>query len=73
MTTDPDGRSRWTKEDATPGEDPREIDREQSDPERAERLRKRRHVTHAEQETDPEETGGNFGTSTTTHDPTERT
>lgn len=68
MTTEPHGRTRWTKEGATPGEDPREIDREQSDPERTARLRERRQVTHVEQETDSAE----MGTSSTTYDPTER-
>lgn len=67
MTSEPSGRTRWTKEGTTPGEDPREIDREQEDPERAEQLRERRQVTHEEQETESE-----MGTSSTTYDPTDR-
>lgn len=68
MTTEPYGRTRWTKEGTTPGEDPREIDREQADPEHAARLRERRQVTHDEQESESEM----MGTSSTTYDPTER-
>jgi hypothetical protein len=64
---DPEATNRWTKEGATPGEDPREIDREQINPEYVRRLQERRAVTHRDEETDDE-----MGTSATSHDPTER-
>ncbi|WP_020579526.1 hypothetical protein [Actinopolymorpha alba] len=64
---DPQGTNRWTKEGATPGEDPREIDTEQINPEYVRRLQERRQVTHAE-----EETPGEMGTTATVYDPTER-
>ncbi|REF37101.1 hypothetical protein [Thermasporomyces composti] len=64
---DPQTTNRWTKEGATEGEDPREIDEEQLSPEYVRRLQEHRQVTHAEQETD-----GAMGTSSTTYDPTER-
>lgn len=67
MTNYPQGTDRWTKEGATPGEDPREIDEEDTDAEVAEHMHERRQITHAEQETGPA-----FGTSSTTYDPTER-
>lgn len=66
---DPDSTDRWTKEGATPGEDPREIDAEQINPEYVRRLQERRQVTHSEDETDTED---EMGTSATSHDPTER-
>lgn len=40
----PGDHNRWTKESATPGEDPREIDREQQDPEVVERLQRTRRM-----------------------------
>lgn len=64
---DPQTTNRWTKEGATPGEDPREIDEEQLSPEYVCRLQENRQVTHGEQETE-----GEMGTSSTTYDPTER-
>jgi hypothetical protein len=63
---DPQGTNRWTKEGGTPGEDPREIDREQVNPEFVRRLQEKRQVTHGDQETDDE-----MGTSSTTYDPTD--
>ncbi len=65
---DSQDKSRWAKEGATPGEDPRDIDEEQITPEYVRRLQERRHRSHAEQETEDE-----MGTSSTTNDPTERT
>jgi hypothetical protein len=64
---DPQTTNRWTKEGATAGEDPREIDEEQLSPEYIRRLQDHRPVTHGEQET-----GDAMGTSSTTYDPTER-
>ena len=61
------GTNRWTKESPAPGEDPREIDREKADPDLADHERLHRQITHIEQET-----GSEMGTSSTTHDPTER-
>ena len=68
-TDDPEATNRWTKEGAEPGEDPREIDREQINPEYVRRLQERRKVTHAEEETESED---EMGTSATSNDPTER-
>ncbi len=67
-TPDPEGTNRWTKEGATPGEDPREIDREQVNPEYVRRLQERRPVVHPDEESEDEE----MGTSSSSHDPTER-
>ncbi len=64
--SEPQGTDRWTKEGATPGEDPREIDLEQQDPERAKFLQEHRHVTNAGQA--PE---GRMGTNTDAHDSSE--
>ena len=64
---DPQGSNRWTRGDVTPGEDPREIDREQTDAETVDYVQKHRTVVNAE-----DETGDELGTSSTTHDPTER-
>ncbi|SDS25770.1 hypothetical protein [Actinopolymorpha singaporensis] len=65
---DSQDKSRWAKEGATPGEDPRDIDEEQINPEYVRRLQERRQVTHAQPEAEDE-----MGTSSTTDDPTERT
>lgn len=61
------GTNRWTKEPPTPGEDPREIDRERADSDIAHHEQVHRQITHAEQETGPA-----MGTSSTTYDVTER-
>jgi hypothetical protein len=60
------GTNRWTKEPPTPGEDPREIDQERTDPDLAHHEQVHRQITHAEQETGPE-----MGTSSTTYDATD--
>jgi hypothetical protein len=60
------GTNRWTKEPPTPGEDPREIDQERTDPDIAEHEQAHRQITHAEQET-----GSEMGTSSTTYDATD--
>lgn len=43
----PGDHNRWTKESATPGEDPREIDREHQDFEAVERLQRSRRMVHS--------------------------
>lgn len=64
---DPQGKNRWIKEGATPGEDPREIDEEQINPEYVRKLQERRHVSHADEATEDD-----MGTTSKTSDPTER-
>ncbi|MGN6521609.1 MAG: hypothetical protein ACTHMZ_00125 [Actinomycetes bacterium] len=58
---------RWTNEHVTPGQDPREIDRERSEPEAVERILVEGHLQHADQDTSGD--GGEMGTSSSTRDP----
>lgn len=55
---------RWTDDDVTPGQDPREIDKERQDPAYVEYIQEHGAVTNAE-----DETGVEMGTSATTRDP----
>jgi hypothetical protein len=56
--------NRWTKNDATPGQDPREIDAELQDPEQVAAKQRLRAMEHPE-----EATGDDMGTSATRRDP----
>lgn len=65
--------NRLTKEDVTPGQDPREIDEERADPEHVAAAQAERYIRHADQLSAPAD---QMGTSSTTEidadDPLER-